>query len=346
MSESKATVPHFYLDAEIDMGRALELREELNQALAGDGREDQRQRPRRPSRGARVDREPEVPPQLARRQARAPQERSRRHRGRTRRRPDRPGAALRRDKERARDRARVARPRRRARGQASCKQSEIEGGTFTVSNLGMFGIPSFSAIVNPPEPGILAVGATVKRAVVDRRRSSDTSDHGGHAVGRSPCRVRRGRRSPAGVDPTPPGATLAAPGLDGRSRPTARPPPVEYIRAMQLADLMATDVLAVSPDTTIADAARRMVERETGAAVVIEDGAPRRRHLGARSDARDPGRLPPRDACRRAHDAPRDDRIAVDERSRGDGDHDRGPIPSPSGRRGGARGRESSRCAT
>jgi CBS domain-containing protein len=42
---------------------------------------------------------------------------------------------------------------------------------------------------------------------------------------------------------------------------------------MQLADLMATDVLAVSPDTTIADAARRMMERETGAAVVIDDGA-------------------------------------------------------------------------
>ena len=41
---------------------------------------------------------------------------------------------------------------------------------------------------------------------------------------------------------------------------------------MQLADLMATDVLAVSPDATIADAARRMIARETGAAVVLEDG--------------------------------------------------------------------------
>jgi CBS domain-containing protein len=50
------------------------------------------------------------------------------------------------------------------------------------------------------------------------------------------------------------------------------PPPVEYIRTVQLADLMATDVLAVSPDTTIADAARRMVAREAGAAVVIQDG--------------------------------------------------------------------------
>ena len=42
---------------------------------------------------------------------------------------------------------------------------------------------------------------------------------------------------------------------------------------MQLADLMATDVLAVSPDTTIGDVARRLIERETSAAVVIEDGA-------------------------------------------------------------------------
>ena len=39
---------------------------------------------------------------------------------------------------------------------------------------------------------------------------------------------------------------------------------------MQLVDLMATDVLTVSPNTTIADAARRMIARETGAAVVIE----------------------------------------------------------------------------
>jgi pyruvate dehydrogenase E2 component (dihydrolipoamide acetyltransferase) len=46
------------------------------------------------------------------------------------------------------------------------KQREIEGATFTVSNLGMFGIARFSAIINPPEPGILAVGATVERPVV------------------------------------------------------------------------------------------------------------------------------------------------------------------------------------
>jgi CBS domain-containing protein len=47
---------------------------------------------------------------------------------------------------------------------------------------------------------------------------------------------------------------------------------VEYIRTVEVADLMATDVLAVSPDTSIADAARRMIEREAGAAVVMDGG--------------------------------------------------------------------------
>jgi pyruvate dehydrogenase E2 component (dihydrolipoamide acetyltransferase) len=43
---------------------------------------------------------------------------------------------------------------------------ELSGGTFTVSNLGMFGISSFSAVINPPQAGILAVGAIAERPVV------------------------------------------------------------------------------------------------------------------------------------------------------------------------------------
>jgi pyruvate dehydrogenase E2 component (dihydrolipoamide acetyltransferase) len=43
---------------------------------------------------------------------------------------------------------------------------ELSGGTFTVSNLGMFGITSFAAVINPPQAGILAVGAIVERPVV------------------------------------------------------------------------------------------------------------------------------------------------------------------------------------
>ncbi|GGC16891.1 dihydrolipoamide acetyltransferase component of pyruvate dehydrogenase complex [Novosphingobium marinum] len=42
---------------------------------------------------------------------------------------------------------------------------EMDGGTFTVSNLGMFGIENFDAIINPPQAAILAVGASEKRAI-------------------------------------------------------------------------------------------------------------------------------------------------------------------------------------
>jgi pyruvate dehydrogenase E2 component (dihydrolipoamide acetyltransferase) len=53
----------------------------------------------------------------------------------------------------------------RARAQR-LKQDEMTGGTFTISNLGTFGIREFSAIVNPPQVAILAVSAAEKRAVV------------------------------------------------------------------------------------------------------------------------------------------------------------------------------------
>jgi pyruvate dehydrogenase E2 component (dihydrolipoamide acetyltransferase) len=43
---------------------------------------------------------------------------------------------------------------------------ELSGGTFTVSNLGMFGIDNFSAVINTPQAGILAVGAIEKRPAV------------------------------------------------------------------------------------------------------------------------------------------------------------------------------------
>jgi pyruvate dehydrogenase E2 component (dihydrolipoamide acetyltransferase) len=49
----------------------------------------------------------------------------------------------------------------------SITPAELAGGTFSVSNLGMFGIDSFSAVVNPPQAAILAVGALKPRPVVD-----------------------------------------------------------------------------------------------------------------------------------------------------------------------------------
>lgn len=46
------------------------------------------------------------------------------------------------------------------------KPPEFTGGTFTVSNLGMFGIDQFTAVINPPEAAILAVGAAKAQPVV------------------------------------------------------------------------------------------------------------------------------------------------------------------------------------
>lgn len=45
---------------------------------------------------------------------------------------------------------------------------EFQGGTFSVSNLGMFGVTHFSAIINPPQSCILAIGGTQKRIVPDK----------------------------------------------------------------------------------------------------------------------------------------------------------------------------------
>lgn len=46
------------------------------------------------------------------------------------------------------------------------KPDEYQGGTFTISNLGMFGVKEFSAVINPPQSMILAVGAGEQRPVV------------------------------------------------------------------------------------------------------------------------------------------------------------------------------------
>ena len=52
----------------------------------------------------------------------------------------------------------------RARG-GKLQQADLEGGTFTISNLGMYGVEQFVAVLNPPEAAILAVGAVEERAV-------------------------------------------------------------------------------------------------------------------------------------------------------------------------------------
>jgi pyruvate dehydrogenase E2 component (dihydrolipoamide acetyltransferase) len=57
----------------------------------------------------------------------------------------------------------------RARG-GKLRPSDIAGGTFTISNLGMFGVDAFTAIIIPPQAAILAVGRIADRVVpVDGR---------------------------------------------------------------------------------------------------------------------------------------------------------------------------------
>ncbi len=54
--------------------------------------------------------------------------------------------------------------------QGRVRPEDIEGSTFTVSNLGMFDVDQFIAIINPPEAAILAVGSRARDA--GRRRAA------------------------------------------------------------------------------------------------------------------------------------------------------------------------------
>ena len=61
--------------------------------------------------------------------------------------------------------AQVAELAERARA-GRLRQEELEGGSFSISNLGMYGVDEFSAILNPPQAGILAVSAAKQQPVV------------------------------------------------------------------------------------------------------------------------------------------------------------------------------------
>jgi pyruvate dehydrogenase E2 component (dihydrolipoamide acetyltransferase) len=50
--------------------------------------------------------------------------------------------------------------------QGKLRQDDLEDGTFTISNLGMYGVERFTAVLNPPQAAILAVGTIEERAAV------------------------------------------------------------------------------------------------------------------------------------------------------------------------------------
>jgi pyruvate dehydrogenase E2 component (dihydrolipoyllysine-residue acetyltransferase) len=165
MAESKATAPHFYLEAEVDMSRAVEARRHLKEAAAEDevvpSFNDMvvkasalalRERPR--ANGAYRDGRFELYSRVnvgiavaARDALVVP----------TIFDADRKG--LRQIAEESRTVAQRVRDNQ-------ITPPELSGATFTVSNLGMYGIDSFAAVINPPQAAILAVGAIVERPVV------------------------------------------------------------------------------------------------------------------------------------------------------------------------------------
>jgi pyruvate dehydrogenase E2 component (dihydrolipoamide acetyltransferase) len=165
MSESKATAPHFYLEAEIDMSRAVEARARIK-ATAGEGEvvpsfNDMvvkacalalREHPR--ANGAYRDGRFELYSRVNVGVAVAAQD------------------ALvvptvfDADKKGLRQIATDSRALAQRVREGTITPPELSGGTFTVSNLGMYGIDNFSAVINTPQAAILAVGAIKERAVV------------------------------------------------------------------------------------------------------------------------------------------------------------------------------------
>ena len=111
--------------------------------------------------------------------------------------------------------AEIARARKEVLGRIQASRQTVDdlsNGTFTISNLGMFGIRHFTAIINPPQGAILAVGEIYQapQAAGDahRRRGRDA----GVARGGPPHPRRRGRRTVPG----PAARAASGPGLDGR----------------------------------------------------------------------------------------------------------------------------------
>jgi len=163
MTESKTTAPHFYVTVEIDMDEAMKVREQLNRfapeaerisvndmivaaaartlarfpALNASYRDDSLEMHSRINIGIAVALEDGLIPTVLR---------------------DADKKTLRSIAAESRGLAERARANK-------LRSDDLGGGTFTVSNLGMFDVDEFIAIINPPEAAILAVGAVTRRPV-------------------------------------------------------------------------------------------------------------------------------------------------------------------------------------
>jgi pyruvate dehydrogenase E2 component (dihydrolipoamide acetyltransferase) len=161
--QSKGPVPHFYLTIEVDMGRARELRESakaLNPELGISYNEIILK-----ACAAALQLHPQVNASF---QGEAIRYHRRIHLGLAVSLEDGLITPVIRNSE-SKSLQEIAREARELIARArtrKLKPEEYTGATFTVSNLGMMGIEEFSAIINPPEGAILAVGAVAEKPVV------------------------------------------------------------------------------------------------------------------------------------------------------------------------------------
>jgi pyruvate dehydrogenase E2 component (dihydrolipoamide acetyltransferase) len=166
MAESKATVPHFYLETEIDLTEAVKVRAELKE-LAGDAPAPTfndmivkacalalRQFPR--ANGSYRDGRVELYSRInvgvavaARDALVVP-------------------TVFDADRKPLGEIAASTRALAQRVREGNITPPELSGGTFTVSNLGMFGVTNFSAVINPPQAALLAVGALQPKPVAER----------------------------------------------------------------------------------------------------------------------------------------------------------------------------------
>lgn len=165
LAESLGPVPHFFLTVDVDMVRALEARARINQLLEPLGGKASLNDLVVKAAAAALMRHPEC-------NAWWQNDRVRRfnrvHMGVAVAVPDGLITPVIRDAQ-AKGLGQISAEVRELAARAREKKlqpHEYTGSTFSISNLGMFGIEEFTAVINPPEAGILAVGAVEERAVV------------------------------------------------------------------------------------------------------------------------------------------------------------------------------------
>jgi pyruvate dehydrogenase E2 component (dihydrolipoamide acetyltransferase) len=164
LTQSLGPVPHFFLTVEVDMGRALALKDELNRRFADEGARVSVNDVLLKAVASALRRHPEINASWTEtgiRRYRAV------HLGVAVAVEDGLLTPVLRDADRkgildisreVRELAARARERKLA-------PEEYTGSTFSVSNLGMFGIEEFTAVINPPEAAILAVGQVMEKPV-------------------------------------------------------------------------------------------------------------------------------------------------------------------------------------